>query len=144
MQGSATTPSSLSGKKGRRFGLVQGSASVVHQVHALVVHKCLKAVGRVLRVDRDLMNGVRVVVLVDVYLPIAVLSGWQFPKMGSVAALLFRHLRCVNRDCRIRSLVFWLVAPIGLYKLFMLSVHRFLVLFSSANASPRFDCLHNP
>lgn len=94
MQGSATTPSSLSGKKGRRFGLVQGSASVVHQVHALVVHKCLKAVGRVLRVDRDFMNGVRVVVLVDVYLPIAVWSGWQFPKMGSVAAALFRHLSC--------------------------------------------------
>ncbi|KAF7137932.1 hypothetical protein RHSIM_Rhsim07G0066900 [Rhododendron simsii] len=92
--GSATTPSSLSGKKARRFGLVQGSASVVHQVHALVGHKCLKVVGRVLRVDRDFMNGVRVVVLVDVYLPIAVWSGWQFPKMGSVAAALFRHLSC--------------------------------------------------
>lgn len=73
---------------------MQGSLSVVHQIHALVMHKCLKAEGRVLRVDRDCGDGVRVVVLVDVYLPIAVWSGWQFPRIGSVAAALFRHLSC--------------------------------------------------
>jgi hypothetical protein len=38
---------------------------------------------------------VRVVVLVDVYLPVQVWSGWQFPKSGSVAGAVFRHLRLV-------------------------------------------------
>jgi hypothetical protein len=41
---------------------------------------------------------VRVVVLVDVYLPVQVWSGWQFPKSGSVAGAVFRHLRLVSFD----------------------------------------------
>ncbi|XP_010276587.1 PREDICTED: F-box protein At3g54460-like [Nelumbo nucifera] len=81
-------------KKRRTMGLVNGSMSVVHQLHALTMHKCLEIVARVVRIAiRD--NGeARAVVLVDVYLPIAVWSGWQFPRSGSTAAALFRHLSC--------------------------------------------------
>ncbi|XP_028088942.1 F-box protein At3g54460 [Camellia sinensis] len=81
-------------KKWRRIGLVHGSVSVVHQIHALVMHKCLKVIGRVVRVVVGNCGEVRVVLLVDVYLPIALWSGWQFPKSGSIAAALFRHLSC--------------------------------------------------
>ncbi|KAL6981082.1 hypothetical protein U1Q18_022713 [Sarracenia purpurea var. burkii] len=81
-------------KKWRRIGLVHGSVSVVHQLHALVMHKCLKVIARVARVVAGNLGEVRVVLLVDVYLPIALWSGWQFPKFGSTAAALFRHLSC--------------------------------------------------
>lgn len=83
-------------KKWRRIGLVHGSLSVVHQLHALVNHKCLEIRARVINfaVDEQNWGEIRVVVLVDVYLPIELWSGWQFPRMGSTAAALFRHLSC--------------------------------------------------
>ncbi|XVF00267.1 hypothetical protein REPUB_Repub03eG0270500 [Reevesia pubescens] len=81
-------------KKGRRkIGMVNGSFSVVNQIHALVARKCVKIHARVLRVEE---NGeeARAVLLVDVYLPVELRSGWQFPRSGSVAGSLFRHLSC--------------------------------------------------
>ncbi|KVI00736.1 F-box protein At3g54460 isoform X2 [Cynara cardunculus var. scolymus] len=86
---------SVSKKKLSKIGLVHGSASVVHQLHALVNHKCLKIASRVVRIARKKEKGeMRVVVLVDVYLPIALWSGWQFPRSRSTAGALFRHLSC--------------------------------------------------
>ncbi|KAJ6326042.1 hypothetical protein OIU78_013186 [Salix suchowensis] len=82
---------------GRRgIGMVNGSVSVVHQIRALVMHKCVKILARVLHVaeSEGEVVEVRVVVLVDVYLPVSVWSGWQFPKSGSIAGSLFRHLSC--------------------------------------------------
>ncbi|KAM1703202.1 hypothetical protein TB2_027981 [Malus domestica] len=76
----------------RSIGLVHGSISVVHQLHALVVNKCLRIDARLVRVEAGDSGEVRAVVLVDVYLPIAMLAGWQFPRSGSVAGALFRHL----------------------------------------------------
>lgn len=84
-------------KGGRRsIGLVRGSISVVHQLHALVMNKCLMIDARLVRVEDGGVGGceVRAVLLVDVYLPIALLSGSQFPRSGSIAGALFRHLRC--------------------------------------------------
>lgn len=75
-------------KRTRKVGTVNGSISVVHQLHALVTRKCLKIDARVVCVEVP-----RVVVLVDVYLPIQLWSGWQFPRSGSVAGAVFRHLR---------------------------------------------------
>lgn len=77
-------------KRKRGIGLVHGSISVVRQIHALVVHKCVKIVARVVRVCGE----ARAVVLVDVYLPIELWSGWQFPRSASTAGALFRHLSC--------------------------------------------------
>ncbi|XP_022764767.1 F-box protein At3g54460 [Durio zibethinus] len=83
-----------SNKKGRRkIGMVNGSISVVHQIHALVAHKCLKIHARVMRVE-EREKEVRAVVLVDVYLPVELWSGWQFPRSGSVAGSFFTHLSC--------------------------------------------------
>ncbi|XP_059649264.1 F-box protein At3g54460 isoform X2 [Cornus florida] len=81
-------------KKWRRIGMVNGSVSVIHQLHALVMNKCLDVIARVVRVVVGDCGEVRAVVLVDVYLPIALFSGWQFPKFRSTAAVLFRHLSC--------------------------------------------------
>ncbi|XP_012567307.1 F-box protein At3g54460 [Cicer arietinum] len=81
------------GKKVKKVGMVNGSFSVVHQLHALVVRKCLNIDARVVCVVEE-TSRVRVVVLVDVYLPIQVWTGWQFPKSGSVAGAVFRHLSC--------------------------------------------------
>ncbi|KAK6228659.1 hypothetical protein SCA6_000999 [Theobroma cacao] len=93
-------------KKGgrRRIGMVNGSMSVVHQFHALVAHKCVKIYARVLRVEEsgEEEEEARAVVLVDVYLPIELWAGWQFPRSGSVAGSLFRHLSC---DWKERSLM---------------------------------------
>ncbi|XP_076899186.1 F-box protein At3g54460-like [Bidens hawaiensis] len=87
--------SKRSNKKLSKIGLVQGSASVVHQLQLLVNNKCLKIVSRVVRIERrDEECEARVVVLVDVYLPVSVWSGWQFPRSKSTAAALFRHLSC--------------------------------------------------
>jgi len=75
--------------------MVNGSFSVVNQLHALVLRKCLDIDARVLCVV-EVDSRVRVVVMVDVYLPVLVwCSGWQFPKSGSVAGAVFRHLRFV-------------------------------------------------
>lgn len=64
----------------------------------LVMHRCLSVDARVIGVSlRQCDDGeeVRIVVLVDVYLPIALWSGWQFPKSGSAAVALLKHLRFV-------------------------------------------------
>lgn len=81
-------------KKWSGIGLVNGSISVVHQLYTLMSHKCLSIVSRVVDVDEVEGKGCRVVVLVDVYLPIRVWSGWQFPRSATIAAALFRHLSC--------------------------------------------------
>ncbi|GLT88566.1 hypothetical protein SLE2022_065860 [Rubroshorea leprosula] len=82
------------GKTRRKIGMVNGSLSVVRQIHALVAHKCVKILARVLRVESAGNGETRAVLLVDVYLPIELWSGWQFPRSGSVAGAFFRHLSC--------------------------------------------------
>ncbi|KAM7268604.1 hypothetical protein ACFE04_010770 [Oxalis oulophora] len=75
-------------KKMRRIGgLVNGRLSVVDQLHVMNNSNCAKIKARVICVDNR-----RVVVLVDVYLPVDVWSGWQFPQSSKVAAALFKHL----------------------------------------------------
>ncbi|KAK1370511.1 hypothetical protein POM88_036603 [Heracleum sosnowskyi] len=81
-------------RKWSGIGLVNGSISVVNQMYALISRKCMSIVSRVVDVDEVDGKGGRVVVLVDVYLPIQVWSGWQFPRSASIAAALFRHLSC--------------------------------------------------
>lgn len=91
-------------KRWNRIGMVHGSISVVHQLHALVAHKCLRILARIVHVSprRSEVDGgsgsgireIRAVVLVDVYLPLYLWSGWQFPRSSSIAAALFKHLRC--------------------------------------------------
>ncbi|KAL8529229.1 hypothetical protein ACS0TY_006601 [Phlomoides rotata] len=87
-------------KRWSRFGMVHGSISVVHQLHALVAHKCLQIVARIVNISERESGGdggsseFRAVVLVDVYLPTALWSDWQFPRSSSVAAVLFKHLSC--------------------------------------------------
>ncbi|XP_031373189.1 F-box protein At3g54460 isoform X1 [Punica granatum] len=80
--------------KARRIGLVNGSMSVIHQLNALVAHKCLNIVARVLCVEERGCGESRAAVLVDVYLPVDVWSGWQFPQSKAVAGSLFYHLSC--------------------------------------------------
>ncbi|CAA6663532.1 unnamed protein product [Spirodela intermedia] len=80
----ATTPSSSRRKRG--FGSANGSVSVLHQLHALTAHKWRWC-------------------CVDVYLPIVVWSGWQFPRSSAMAASLFRHLSC-NWEMRNSMLAF--------------------------------------
>lgn len=88
-------------KRKRNIGQVHGSISVVHQLHALVVHKCLKINARVVWVGIGCGHAQeRAVVLVDVYVPTSLWTGWQFPKSASIAAALFRHL---SSDWRKRS-----------------------------------------
>lgn len=84
----------LRSRRASRVGLVHGSMSVIRQIHALSNGKCLNVMARVVRAVVDGHGETRVVVLVDVYLPLAVLSGWQFPRSRSIAGALFRHLRC--------------------------------------------------
>ncbi|KAK6933960.1 SNF2, N-terminal [Dillenia turbinata] len=81
-------------KKKGIVGLVNGSRSVVRQIQALVDRKCIKIIARLIRVSVNEAGEKRVVLLIDVYLPMALWSGWQFPKSGSMAAALFTHLRC--------------------------------------------------
>ncbi|XP_057807863.1 F-box protein At3g54460 [Salvia miltiorrhiza] len=95
---SKATP--LAKKRWSRIGMVHGSISVVRQLHALVAHKCLWILARLVHVS-PCQSGVesgsrefRAVVLVDVYLPVDLWSGWQFPRSGSIAAALFKHLSC--------------------------------------------------
>ncbi|KAL2337165.1 hypothetical protein Fmac_011611 [Flemingia macrophylla] len=76
-------------KRTKNIGMVNGSVSVVHQLHAMVNRKCTEIDARVVCVEAP-----RVVLLVDVYLPIQVWSGWQFPRSAAVAAAVFRHLSC--------------------------------------------------
>lgn len=84
-------------RKKRSIGLVNGSISVLDQIYALVANKCLQIDARMVWAEAaggcGGLGEVRVVLLVDVYLPIELWSGWQFPKCGSVAGAVFRHLR---------------------------------------------------
>ncbi|KAI3968270.1 hypothetical protein MKX01_018573 [Papaver californicum] len=82
-------------KKRQRLGLVDGSKSVVHQLYVLTMHKCLEIVSRVVKVSvREFGNDARVVLLIDVYLPLSLFSRGQFPQSGSIAASLFSHISC--------------------------------------------------
>ncbi|KAL1212522.1 F-box protein [Cardamine amara subsp. amara] len=81
-------------KRVRSIGMVNGSISVVQQLHALVAGKCLKIICQVVKVDKGENGEERAVVLVDVYLPVALWSGWQFPKSKATAAALLKHLSC--------------------------------------------------
>ena len=69
-----------------------GGEKVVNQLVALTRQKLISIECRVIggALQGDV---VRAVVLVDVYLPKEAWYGWQFPRSGSVAASLFRHLR---------------------------------------------------
>lgn len=89
--------SAAASRKRRRRGVVvvNGSTSVVHHLHALVAHGCVEIEARVLSVSARGEGESRAVVLVDVFLPIAAWSGWQFPWSPAVAASVFKHLRCV-------------------------------------------------
>ncbi|KAG2372532.1 F-box protein [Vigna angularis] len=69
--------------------LLASCINVELKLHAMVTRKCAKVDARVVCVESP-----RVVLLVDVYLPIQVWSGWQFPRSGAVAAAIFRHLSC--------------------------------------------------
>ncbi|XP_073104538.1 F-box protein At3g54460 isoform X2 [Elaeis guineensis] len=94
--GVGTSPSNSKRRRRRRRGvvLVNGSMSVVHQLHALTAHKCLEIEARVVRVSVRGDEEARAVVLIDIYLPIEVWSGWQFPRSRALAASLFKHVRC--------------------------------------------------
>ncbi|XP_057524040.1 F-box protein At3g54460 [Amaranthus tricolor] len=70
-----------------------GTVSVIHQLKRLVNQKCLKIVATVVGTSIS-DNKFRVAVLVDAYLPVALWSGWQFPRSSTTAASLFRHLSC--------------------------------------------------
>ncbi|KAG9138260.1 hypothetical protein Leryth_001471 [Lithospermum erythrorhizon] len=87
-----------SSRKWRKIGMVEGSLSVVRQLHFLVNRNCIRIVARLVRIEkrnREDDEEARGVVLVDVYVPLAVWSnGWQFPRAASTAAALFRHLCC--------------------------------------------------
>ncbi|XP_062093158.1 F-box protein At3g54460 [Humulus lupulus] len=89
-------------KRKRSIGLVNGSMSVVEQIYALVTNKCLQIDARMVWAEEvgggststSAAGEVRAVLLVDVYLPIEFWSGWQFPKCGSIAGAVFKHLSC--------------------------------------------------
>ncbi|RWR95776.1 F-box-like protein [Cinnamomum micranthum f. kanehirae] len=91
--GGGGSSASSSRRRKRRIGTVYKCDSAVHQLHSLRGHRCLEFVASVVRVlVRD--GEARAVVLVDVYLPLAVWSGWQFPKSPTMAASLFQHMSC--------------------------------------------------
>ncbi|TVU36832.1 hypothetical protein EJB05_18782 [Eragrostis curvula] len=75
-----------------------GGGSVVRMLRTLVANRCVDVEGRVLRVatrrtmDEAVVEA-RAVVLLDVYLPVAAWSGWQFPRSRTAAAALFKHVR---------------------------------------------------
>ncbi|KAK3166516.1 hypothetical protein QOZ80_1AG0046780 [Eleusine coracana subsp. coracana] len=89
-----------------------GGSSVVRMLRTLVANRCVTVEGRVLRVvTRRTVEGdvkvveARAVVLVDVYLPVAAWSGWQFPRSRTTAAAVFKHVSC-NWDARNALLAF--------------------------------------
>ncbi|KAK8961787.1 F-box protein [Platanthera guangdongensis] len=81
------------GRKRRRMGLRE-CVSVVHQLHSLTMKKCMKIQARVLMISSRECVDSRALVLVDVYLPIEVWCGWQFPNSGAMAASFFKHVSC--------------------------------------------------
>ena len=74
-------------------------ASVVRMLKTLVANRCVEVEGTLLRVVTRAGGGAvaeaRAVVLLDVYLPVAAWSGWQFPRSRTAAAAVFKHVRCV-------------------------------------------------
>ncbi|XP_077250709.1 SNF2 domain-containing protein / helicase domain-containing protein / F-box family protein [Tasmannia lanceolata] len=94
VQGSEDGGNGLRNRR-RGMGFVDRSINVIEKVHALTLRNCLKIVASLVRVSvsRD-GNDARAVLLIDVYLPLALWSGWQFPKSGAIAASLFKHLSC--------------------------------------------------
>jgi len=75
--------------------------SVVRLLRTLVAGRCVEVEGTLLRVvtrrtgeGDDAAVEARAVVLIDVYLPVAAWSGWQFPRSRTAAAALFKHVRC--------------------------------------------------
>ncbi|XP_020598804.1 F-box protein At3g54460 [Phalaenopsis equestris] len=81
------------GLKRKRRGL-GGCRSIVHLLQMLTAKKCVNIQARVLKVSSREFGDARALILVDVYLPIDVWSGWQFPKSGALAASLFKHVSC--------------------------------------------------
>ncbi|KAK9682224.1 hypothetical protein RND81_10G059400 [Saponaria officinalis] len=91
---SAKKSSKKNGAVTATAAVVSGVPGVMQQIRTLINQKCLRIVATVVGV-LDGGEDVRVVVLVDVYLPEAVwLNNWQFPRSCTTAAALFRHLRC--------------------------------------------------
>ncbi|ONM34474.1 F-box protein [Zea mays] len=82
---------------------------VVRLLRTLVANRCVEVEGTLLRVVTRRRPGegegdgaaveARAVVLLDVYIPVAAWSGWQFPRSRSAAAAVFKHVRC-NWDAR--------------------------------------------
>lgn len=81
---------------------------VVRLLRTLVANRCVEVEGTLLRVvTRKAGEGdgdgaeveARAVLLLDVYLPVAAWSGWQFPRSRSAAAAVFKHVRCVSSVC---------------------------------------------
>ncbi|XP_006646686.1 F-box protein At3g54460 [Oryza brachyantha] len=111
--GATTTPTPRS--KWRACG-GGGGGSVVRQLRALVSQRCVEVEGRVLRVVTRRRGGdgeveARAVVLFDVYLPVSVWSGWQFPRSrAAAAAAIFKHVSC-NWDARNDLLAFNWTSP---------------------------------
>ncbi|RLN23936.1 F-box protein [Panicum miliaceum] len=89
-----------------------GGVSVVRLLRTLVASRCVEVEGTLLRVvtrrageGDDAAVEARAVVLIDVYLPVAAWSGWQFPRSRTAAAALFKHVSC-NWDARKALLAF--------------------------------------
>ncbi|RLM62002.1 F-box protein [Panicum miliaceum] len=89
-----------------------GGVSVVRLLRTLVASRCVEVEGTLLRVvtrrageGDDATVEARAVVLIDVYLPVAAWSGWQFPRSRTAAAALFKHVSC-NWDARKAFLAF--------------------------------------
>ncbi|KAJ6414455.1 hypothetical protein OIU84_003451 [Salix udensis] len=96
-QNGAVSPqenSNASGKKKKKKRIAKRGSCLKNSDNSVAEKKSILA--RVLHVaeSEGEVVEVRVVVLVDVYLPVSVWSGWQFPKSGSIAGSLFRHLSC--------------------------------------------------
>ncbi|XP_066307949.1 F-box protein At3g54460-like isoform X2 [Miscanthus floridulus] len=81
---------------------------VVRLLRTLVANRCVEVEGTLLRVvTRRAGEGkgdgaeveARAVLLIDVYLPVAAWSGWQFPRSRSATAAVFKHVSC-NWDAR--------------------------------------------
>jgi hypothetical protein len=93
-----SSASGIVSSRRRNLALARGCTSVIHQLHFLISKKYIEIEARVLRVYAREIGGIeerRAMLLVDVYLPISIWSGWQFPKWRGVVVSLFKHVRCV-------------------------------------------------
>ncbi|CAL4972114.1 unnamed protein product [Urochloa decumbens] len=99
-------------RSNRRASAAGGGGSVVRLLRTLVANRCVEVEGTLLRVvTRRAGEGdgavveARALVLIDVYLPVAAWSGWQFPRSRTAAAAVFKHVSC-NWDARNALLAF--------------------------------------